>query len=61
MRGNFPGFRLVPPTLLWVGGTQAIEALQAGAISTALPFTIILLVMCVSLLMGMRTEKHNRS
>ena len=47
--------------LLWVGGTQAIEALQAGAISTALPFTIILLVMCVSLLMGMRTEKHNRS
>ncbi|OCH14377.1 MULTISPECIES: BCCT family transporter [unclassified Aliivibrio] len=47
--------------LLWVGGTQAVEALQAGAISTALPFTIILLVMCVSLLMGMRTEKHNRS
>jgi BCCT family betaine/carnitine transporter len=47
--------------LLWVGGTQAIQALQAGAISTALPFTIILLVMCVSLLMGMRTEKHNSS
>ncbi|MDD9196540.1 BCCT family transporter [Aliivibrio sp. S3MY1] len=47
--------------LLWVGGTQAIQALQAGAISTALPFTIILLVMCISLLMGMRTEKHNSS
>ena len=42
--------------LLWVGGTQAIQALQAGAISTALPFTIILLIMCVSLIMGMRTE-----
>jgi len=46
--------------LLWVGGTEAIQALQAGAISTALPFTIILLIMCVSLLMGMRTEKHRR-
>ncbi|QUM85600.1 MULTISPECIES: BCCT family transporter [unclassified Moritella] len=46
--------------LLWVGGTQAIEALQAGAISTALPFTIILLVMCVSLIMGLRTEQRNR-
>lgn len=46
--------------LLWVGGTEAIQALQAGAISTALPFTFILLAMCVSLLMGMRTEKHNR-
>ena len=44
--------------LLWVGGTEAIQALQAGAISTGLPFTIILLVMCVSLVMGMRTEKH---
>ena len=43
--------------LLWVGGTQAIEALQAGTISTALPFTFILLLMCVSLLMGFRTEK----
>ena len=47
--------------LLWVGGTNAIQALQAGAISTALPFTIILLIMCVSLLMGMRTEKHNKN
>jgi len=47
----------IAAALLWVGGTEAIEALQAGAISTGLPFTIILLVMCVSLLMGMRTEK----
>ena len=43
--------------LLWVGGTQAIEALQAGAISTALPFTFILLLMCVSLVLGFRTER----
>jgi BCCT family betaine/carnitine transporter len=46
--------------LLWVGGTNAIQALQAGTISTALPFTIILLVMCVSLLMGMRTEPRTK-
>ncbi|GIC79072.1 BCCT family transporter [Moritella sp. F3] len=50
----------IAAALLWVGGTQAIEALQAGAISTALPFTVILLVMCVSLIMGLRTEQHNR-
>ena len=50
----------IAAVLLWVGGTKAIEALQAGAISTGLPFTIILLLMCVSLIMGMRTEKHNK-
>ncbi|MDC5706231.1 BCCT family transporter [Vibrio europaeus] len=44
--------------LLWVGGSEAVQALQAGAISTALPFTFVLLLMCVSLLMGMRTEKR---
>ncbi|WP_394494891.1 BCCT family transporter [Shewanella sp. ENK2] len=48
----------IAAALVWVGGTEAIEALQAGAISTALPFTIILLVMCVSLIMGLRTEKR---
>jgi BCCT family betaine/carnitine transporter len=42
--------------LLWIGGTEAIQALQAGAISTGLPFTFVLLLMCLSLLMGMRTE-----
>jgi BCCT family betaine/carnitine transporter len=46
--------------LLWIGGTNAIEALQAAAISTALPFTIVLLLMCVSLLLGMRTELLKR-
>ena len=30
----------IAAVLLWVGGTQAIEALQAGAISTGLPFTL---------------------
>lgn len=44
--------------LLWIGGNEAISALQAGAISSALPFTVILLMMCVSLLMGMKTERY---
>ncbi len=42
--------------LLWIGGSEAVQAIQAGTISTALPFIFILLLMCVSLLMGMRTE-----
>ncbi|GLO61051.1 BCCT family transporter [Vibrio sp. MACH09] len=46
----------VAAVLLWIGGTEAIQALQAGSISTALPFTFILLAMCVSLLLGLRTE-----
>ena len=46
--------------LLWIGGTEAVQGLQAGAISTALPFTFVLLLMCVSLLMGMRTEQYQR-
>ncbi len=45
--------------LLWIGGTEAIQALQAGAISTALPFTIVLIAMCVSLVLGMRTEDRS--
>ncbi len=49
---------LIAIALLWIGGTEAIEALQAGAISTGLPFTIVLLLMCVSLIMGFRTEKR---
>jgi BCCT family betaine/carnitine transporter len=46
----------IAAALLWIGGTEAIEALQAGAISTGLPFTFVLLAMCVSLVMGLRTE-----
>ncbi|MGI9537608.1 MAG: BCCT family transporter [Desulfocapsaceae bacterium] len=46
----------IAAVLLWIGGTEAIQALQAGAISSALPFTIVLLLMCVALVMGFRTE-----
>lgn len=48
----------IAAVLLWVGGTEAMQALQAGAISTGLPFTVVLLLMCVSLVMGLRTEKR---
>lgn len=43
-------------SLLWVGGNDAIAALQAAAISTALPFVFILLTMCLSLVLGLKTE-----
>ncbi len=46
----------IAAALLWIGGKEAIQALQAGAISTGLPFTFVLLLMCVSLVMGLRTE-----
>lgn len=43
-------------SLLYIGGKKALDALQAGSITTALPFTIILLVMCFSLYKGLKTE-----
>jgi BCCT family betaine/carnitine transporter len=49
----------IAAALLWIGGKEAIEALQAGAISTGLPFTFVLLLMCVSLILGLRTEPKN--
>ena len=48
----------IAAALLWIGGTEAMQALQAGTISTGLPFTFVLLLMCVSLMMGLRTEKR---
>ena len=41
-------------TLLLVGGNSALTALQAMAVSTGFPFTVVLLAMCVSLYIGMR-------
>lgn len=34
--------------LLYGGGTEALKTIQAGSVSTGLPFTFLLLVMCVS-------------
>jgi len=48
---------LVAGALLLGGGGDALGALQAAAITTGLPFTIVLLLMCVSLYMGLHSEK----
>ncbi|MBT6094303.1 MAG: BCCT family transporter [Rhodospirillaceae bacterium] len=45
---------IVAATLLLVGGSGALTALQAMAVSTGFPFTIVLLAMCVSLYIGLR-------
>ncbi len=42
--------------MLWIGGTQSIQALQSITIIAALPFTIILLLACFSLIKGLLTE-----
>ncbi|WP_404932091.1 BCCT family transporter [Microbulbifer taiwanensis] len=47
---------LVAAALLYGGGRQALEALQAGAIASGLPFTLVLLLMCLSLYRGLVAE-----
>ena len=47
---------IVAGVLLAVGGAAALTAMQAGAVSTGLPFVLVLLGMCVSLMMGLFHE-----
>lgn len=47
---------LTASALLYGGGTAALTSLQAGTITAALPFTIILLICCISLFIGMLEE-----
>jgi BCCT family betaine/carnitine transporter len=47
----------IAAVLLSLGGSAALGGLQAGAVSTGLPFTLVLLAMAVSLLMGLRNER----
>ncbi len=42
--------------LLYGGGKSTLQSLQAGTITAALPFTLILLACCISLFLGMRDE-----
>ncbi|MBV60583.1 MAG: glycine/betaine ABC transporter [Nevskiales bacterium] len=49
---------MIAGALLFGGGKQALDALQAGAISTGLPFVVLLLVMCVSLYIGLHRERR---
>ena len=48
----------IAAVLLAVGGAAALNALQAGAVSTGLPFAIVLLFMCVSLIKGLHHERQ---
>ena len=47
---------LIAGALLFGGGADALGALQAAAITVGLPFTLVLLAMCVTLLMGLNHE-----
>ena len=46
----------IAAALLVGGGTDALGALQAAAITVGLPFTVILLVMCLGLFLGLQHE-----
>lgn len=48
---------IVAATLLLVGGSEALGALQAMTVSTGLPFTLILLAMCWSLWIGLNKAR----
>ena len=50
---------LVAAVLLFVGGDAALGALQAAAITVGLPFTLVLLAMCVTLYLGLRHEREH--
>lgn len=51
---------VIAAALLFGGGKDALGALQAAAITVGLPFTILLIVMCLGLFLGLKREyrKH---
>ncbi|MEX1197506.1 MAG: BCCT family transporter [Pseudohongiellaceae bacterium] len=49
---------IIAAVLLTVGGSAALQALQAAAVSTGLPFTLVLLAMCASLARGLHHERR---
>ena len=49
---------LIAGALLFGGGADALGALQAAAITVGLPFTLVLLAMCIALYMGLRHEQR---
>lgn len=48
----------IAAVMLWIGGSEALQAFQSGVVATALPFSFVLLLMCVSLVKGLRTERN---
>lgn len=51
---------VIAGVLLFIGGKEALGALQAGAVTAGLPFTLVLLAMCVSLYIGLRHELRTK-
>ncbi|CUB06112.1 BCCT family transporter [Marinomonas fungiae] len=47
---------IIAVALLVGGGSEALTAIQAAAITIGLPFTVLLLVMCVSLFKGLQSD-----
>ncbi len=47
---------VIAGTLLFGGGAEALGALQAGAVTAGLPFTVVLIFMCLSLYKGLNRE-----
>jgi choline/glycine/proline betaine transport protein len=47
---------VVAAILLWTGGDLALDALQAGSVSTGLPFAIVLIFVMIGLIKGLRGE-----
>jgi BCCT family betaine/carnitine transporter len=47
---------VIAGVLLYGGGSETLTTLQAGLLAATLPFTPILLLMCVSLYKGLKTE-----
>mgnify|MGYP000249885747 CR=1 FL=1 len=50
---------VIAGVLLYGGGDKALGALQAGAVATGLPFSLVLLVMCVGLVKSLRQEHRD--
>lgn len=49
---------IIAIALLVGGGSDALSAIQAAAITIGLPFTLLMLIMCVGLLKGMTSDVH---
>ena len=49
---------LIAAALLIGGGSDALSALQAGTITMAVPFTVVLLLSCLCLVLGLLSESY---
>jgi BCCT family betaine/carnitine transporter len=52
---------VIAAALLFGGGSDALGALKAATITVGLPFTVVLIAMCLSLFLGLRKEHRMHS